>query len=521
MMNVAIIDVGSNNIKLEIHKVNFNGSNELIFGEKINARLGNQAFVTKKLNPENIRIAIQGLKHFAHIIQNFNCKKTIAVGTAALREANYENFIDDVYKETGIKISIISGVEEARLVYLGSLARVPFGGRTFFLMDIGGGSTEISVSNHEQVYFINSLNLGTVRLKDLFRFDHQNLSNNKLILEHFKMIDTYVSKVFLPFQKDIAEYKIDMGLLTGGTARTLVELLRYHGDKKIKQADGIPIINTALLEKLVEKLKSLNFTELKNLKGLDIDRVDIIIPGAILMLRVLKMAGVINSLVVPYGLRDGALADYVQKKVNPDLYLERQASFKEKGLAILNEKLNLDLQLQHANQCGFIAAKLFDIFKKEYELKEKYRIILYAAALLHDVGSLISYELHHKHTEYLILHSALLGFSVKEKILISLIARYHRKSVPKDTHKAYSKLNKKKKLILKKLIGLLRLTDALDRSYKNIVQDIIIQSNTDKHIILELTVKGDPSLELWSFEKKKDFFEKIYGKNISLSVKHI
>ena len=524
-MNIAIIDVGSNNIKLEIHEITPKGTSELIFSEKVSARLGNKVFLTSELSTENVQIAVEGLIYFNSIIKNFDCIKTLAVGTAALREAANQDFLDMVFNKTGIKINVITGVEEARLVYLGSLSKIPFSGRTFFLMDIGGGSTEISVGDRDTLYFIDSLLLGTVRLKDLLENKVMVIDPKKETLtEYYNKIEAYVSEVFLSTSKLISPYAINMGLLTGGTARTLVDLINLYTDKKVKRADGIPVLNTTALENLVEKLKKLSISELELLKGLDKERVDIIMPGAILMLTILKKIGVLNSLVVPYGLRDGVLADYIQKKINPDVYLELQGSFKERGLQIINNKFNTtELQGQHARQCTTLAMKLFEILKHEHRIPDKYSIILYGAALLHDIGSIIDYDSHHKHTKYLILNSTLFGFSKKERLWISLVARYHRKADPKASHKKYSKLKKGQKNVICKLVSLLRIADALDRSYKSIVKEIIV-FNVDinmNHITLKVQVDGDSSLEIRSFHKKKKFFEKIFKKTISLIVEPV
>ncbi len=514
-LNIAIIDVGSNNIKLEIHQIKDHGYWELLYSDKVNARLGEEAFLTHKLSTKSIQKAILGIKQFAKIIKNFDCKETIAVGTAALREASHESFIENVYEVSGIKIKIISGIEEAQFVYLGALGHVPFEYKTFFLVDIGGGSTEISISDKKNIYFIDSFAIGTVRLKELFgiKGDMTKMKTRQYISnEALSLMKNYVGQALSTLTDHTKKYSIDMGLFTGGTARALLEILKNYSDKKVKEKNGIPILNTETLELFIKKISKMSLNQLKKLKGLDKDRVDIIIPGAILMLKALKIAKIKNSYIISQGLRDGVLTDYVYRKINKKIYLEKQELYKEQGLKKISKKFNQ--ANHHAEQCVKLSLELFGILKKEHGLDNKYKNILYGAALLHDIGNYISYSAHHKHSEYLILNSDLLGFSKEEKLWMALIARYHRKGFPKSLKKNYQDLKKEHKNMILKLAAILRIADGLDRSYKNAVTKIERSISEPNCIQLLLHSNKDISLELWSVERKKNFFEHVYGKTL-------
>ena len=503
-MNVAIVDVGSNNIKLEIHGVDNEGNNELLYADKLPARLGHKVFLSHRLEKENEDTAIEGLRQFAAMIKNFSCKKTIALGTAALRETKYEPFIKRVSKETGINIKVIPGKEEARLCYLGALSHIPFNGRTFFLIDIGGGSTEISISDENEMHFIESFRLGTVRLKELFGEADYDKTRS--------LIENYVSKVIEPFMPEIESFKFDMGLATGGTAKNLIEMVgqRYE----LKQEQGIPLLKTEHLHEMVDIMTPMSVKDISKIKGLDKARADIIFPGAVLLLSLLKATGIKKSLVIGAGLRDGALSDYIYRKVNKKFYWSRQSRTRRQGLDEISKKFNVNIA--HAQQCASLSGQIFDLLQDEHQLTPPAEDLMYASALLHDIGTYIDYSQHHKHSYYLISNSELLGFSSREKQVIALIARYHRKGLPKKSHDEYHDLEEQDKERVSVLSAILRIADALDRSYRNAVSEVTMLENTDETITLGLKGKGDLELELWSVERKKDFFEKVFKKELIL-----
>ena len=508
------MDIGTNNIKLEIHNVEDDGRNELLYSDKISARLGHQVFLTQNLSEENIERATHGLQQFSKIIKQFHCKTTIALGTEALREADSKEFIRHVYKKCGIQIKVISGIEEARLVYFGALSSMSFKDRIFFLNDIGGGSTEISVSDSKAIYFMESLRLGTVRLKELFETGGIPDSKETDLRRTYKMIESYVDKIFSSFAKQIRLMSYDMGICTGGTSGNLLEIIKAHNKGSVPEEEGILLLKTKHLRKLVKEMKELSFDELSKLKGLDKQRIDIIVPGAILLLSMLDSLEIRSSFVLNKGLRDGAIADFIQKKVNKSIYIERQESSRKLGLKRLSAKFNVDQK--HAEQCADLAIRLFNILKSEHRLEDEYKDILYGGALLHDIGSYISYLDHHKHSEYLVINSEIHGFSEKEKRWIALITRYHRKGFPKDSHREYRELPYEEKEIILMLSAIVRIADSLDRSYQNAVKIIEPISFKKDTIKLSISGKNDLSLELWSVQRKKEYFEKVFKKRLEI-----
>lgn len=503
-MNIAIVDVGSNNIKLEIFELNSEGHSHLVFSEKFQARLGSDVFLTRKLRPESVEIAIEALKQIRRITGEFKCKQTVAVATAALRECESGDFVERAKREAGITVNIISGSEEARFVYNGVRAHTSLGDKNYFINDIGGGSTEILVASDTDIHFVESLRLGTVRLREMFASESKDL---------VKLIDRYVARSIEPYLNDIAKFKIEAGLCTGGTARTLLEVLREMG-VSLKEELRLPVVETRDFAEVVEQLSGMSKKEIAKLKSIDEGRRDIILPGAALLLSLLKQTKMNRFMVSPNGLRDGALADYVYNKVNKNVYLRSQTQFREAGLTAIVDKYKMDRE--HSQHVGTLAVQLFDIFADLHRLPAETRDLLKAAAMLHDVGKFIDYSQHHKHALYLLSNMTLPGYNNDERDIIAHTARYHRKSGPKASHLEYERLASRKQEIILKLSVLLRLADSFDRSYSSSVSGLKAKKIDNATWQVSFDATADSQLEKWAFERKKDQFEKVFGIKLEL-----
>lgn len=504
-INIAIIDVGSNNVKLEIHQVESDGQTKLLVSDKVKARLGSGVFLTEKLAPENVEIAIQGLVQFKSLIKAHHCKKVITLGTAALRETDSATFVKRAKRESGIDINVISGKEEARTIYQGVLAYTPFEGRTFFLNDIGGGSTEISVSNDQEMLLADSLRLGTVRLKEYFQ--------KELDKKHYHLIENYVKETLAPHFSAILEHNIDMGLSTGGTAQNLLAMAGQHVRKyKKREENGMAILRTADLRTLVEILKNTSEKEMGKLKGLDPDRADIILPGGLILVTILETLNIEYSLISPRGLRDGALVNYIYNNINKNFYSERQERYRYHVIQTIAKKYKLNLET--AEHYSYLSMKLFELLQFEHKLSYEKKDILQAASFLHEIGIFIDYSQHHKHTYYLIMNTDLPGFSKYEKNLIALVTRYHRKNFPKPSHSEFQALSNEDKDIVLKLAAMVRIANALNRSHKSLVQEILFVSADENNIVLEAIGRDDLSLEMWSVARSKFFFEAVFRKQL-------
>lgn len=503
-MNVAIVDVGSNNIKLEIFEVAPDGHSHLVFSEKFQARLGADVFLTHRLRPENTAIALEALKEIRRITQEFKCKHTIALGTAALRECDSSDFIERARREAHIHVSVISGLEEARLVYSGVRAHTSLGKNNYFINDIGGGSTEILVCNDDKIHFVESLRLGTVRLREMFASEAKDL---------VKLIDRYVQRSIEPYLDDIRRFSPEAALCTGGTSRTILEILREMG-VSLREQLRLPLVDTKDFAEMVDQLSQMSRKEIARLKSIDEGRRDIILPGAALLLALLKHTRMNRFMVSPNGLRDGALADYVYHKVNKNVYLRSQTQFRETGLATIVDKYKMDRG--HSEHVAALSVRLFDLFAELHRLPLETRDLLKAAAMLHDIGKFIDYSQHHKHSLYILSNTNLPGYDNDERDIIAHTARYHRKSNPKASHIEFQRLSGRKQEIIIKLSVLLRIADSLDRSYSSSITNLRARKTGDFSWVMGFDSTVESQLERWAFHRKKEQFEKVFGVSLDL-----
>lgn len=503
-MNIAIVDVGSNNLKLEIFEVTPDGHTHLLFNEKFPARLGADVFLTRRLKPENVDMAIEALRQIRRITREFHCAETIALGTAALRECDSEKFIERARREAEIEVKVISGTEEARLIYNGVRAHTSLGDKNYLLNDIGGGSTEVLVCNDNEIHFVESLRLGTVRLREMFGAESRDL---------VKLIDHYVQRSLEPYLEDIARFAPEAALSTGGTARTLLEVLRELG-VPLREHLRLPLVETRDFAEVVEQLAQMSRKEIARIKSIDENRRDIILPGAALLLALLRHTRMQRFMVSPNGLRDGALADYVFQHIDKNVYLRSQNQFREMALTTIVEKYRMDRD--HSEHVATLAVQLFDLFTELHRLPVETRDLLKAAAKLHDIGKFIDYSQHHKHALYILSNTNLPGYNNDEREIIAHTARYHRKSHPKASHIEFQQLSTRKQEIIVRLAAILRIADSLDRSYSSAITGLRVSKLHNKHWRLEFDSAVDSQLERWAFARKKDLFEKVFGVSLDL-----
>ena len=231
------------------------------------------------------------------------------------------------------------------------------------------------------------------------------------------------------------------------------------------------------------------------------------------------MAGNLDILTSPKGLREGIVLEYIFSQINPNIYQERQNDFKMKSAHMLGNKFSINDN--HSLQTEKIAAMLFTELRPLHELDSTSLPILKAAAYLHDIGMIINYKDHHKHSQYIISQAALSGFTQEEKEIIGLVARYHRKSNPKNSHTSYKALSESRQREISQLAAILRIADAMDQSHQKNVDKLSCSISEDKiAIMIEARPGADLTLEKWSVQRKKSFAHSLWNRDIILQEKN-
>ena len=493
---LAALDIGSNAMRLAIATVDADRHITIQDVLREPVRLGQDVFTTGVITERTIELACDALLRFRQAIDGHGAKHVRVVATSAMRDAvNREIFLDRVQQATGLEISIIGPEEEARLIHLAVKEKVDLHDRLAVLVDIGGGSTEITLAADGEILSTASYRMGSVRL--LHTLGDRTVDERQVQ----QLIQEYVDATQRRISREIGDRKIDLCIGTGGNLESLGDLRR-----EVLGAERDTMVPAAELDQLVTKLTSLTYQERVQQLRLRPDRADVIVPAALIIQRILRICRA-NELLVPrVGLKDGLLLDIVE-----DLYGDRKHLRRDQVIASavqVGRKYQFDEP--HALTVARFAGQLFDRTKDLHRLGQEYRLFLEVAATLHDIGQFISATDHHKHTQYLLMATPMIGLTRDQVAIIANVARYHRKSLPKPQHDAYRALAPKERVVVSKLAALLRLADAMDTEHASKVHTIETEYKKPK-FILSLRGDGDLLLEKWALAKKADMFEDVYG----------
>ena len=520
-MRVAAIDIGSNSIKLLVAETAANGTLVPLRREKSMVRLGHETLLKGHLSSEAIVKAIRTLSVFKTLAQNLDAKQIVTVATASVREAdNSQAFIREVENRTGIRIEVLSGLEEARLIGIAaSRGCGPNGkstrGKSLLNIDVGGGSTELSLMRGSKALMLESMKLGAVRLS-----------------EQFLMSDPPRPKELLAMQREIEgalerpmrEMKGMKWAAVTGTSGTILSIgaafqsLAYPDNESIsdvRPSGQLPSVTMtrASLAEFNQHLASLSLAERKKIRGISEQRAEIIVAGGQIIEQIMHAFKITRITTCDSGLREGVLLDRLSEWIGPHKPRAKELDTRLAGAEALGERFGYEGV--HGKHVSVLATKLFDQIRSLHGLKPHDRTLLAAAAILHDIGYVISPESHHKHSLYLILNSELTGFTDLERQIIGNIARYHRRAFPKPNHEFFNTLSMEDQGKVWMLGGILRLADAMDRSHESRIKNFkaVLRGG---NIRLSLHSSRRCDHEIWAIEHKKDMFEEAFGVTVQL-----
>jgi exopolyphosphatase/guanosine-5'-triphosphate,3'-diphosphate pyrophosphatase len=486
--------------------------------EKEMVRLGETGRDMKSLAPQAMDRGIDALRRFKSIISSRKAVVVKAVATSAVREAeNRDLFIRRARAEAGIEIEVISGFEEGRLIYLGALQALPHFNKRALLIDIGGGSAEYVLGLKGEVKFVNSLKLGAIRLSHQFRLLGQPKPQD--ILDCRKMI---VGELGMS-ARSIRNAGFDVGVGTSGTVQAIASIIGHARPEKVETQAGKSnnfTFSYREVQETVEKLIGAGSAEARmKIPGLDQKRADIILGGALVLQESMRLLGMPEIATSSFALREGVVFDQIQthlRKSNSDI--TELHDIRERSVRQLGDRTNYERT--HADQVAKLAIEIFDRTQRLHKLNKEARGYLYYASLLHDIGYYISHSEHHKHSYYIVSHAELLGFTNEEIEIIANVARYHRKSHPKLKHEGFQKLTSDEhREIVRMLSGILRIADGLDRGHLGLVDHVGMTTDRNGVTFSAVPKRGAPrnlELELWGAERKKQLFEEVFGKAVTL-----
>ena len=507
-MRIAAIDCGTNSIHMIVVRIRPDLSFEVIDREKEMVRLGSGGLDGKALTEEAFAMGVQTFSRFRRIAQSHQVEEILAAATSAVRESeNGGEFLSAVEQKTGITTQVISGTEEAALIHLAAVYGVDVAGASAVVVDIGGGSVEITHGAGASLRLAKSFKLGVIRLTE--RYAHSDPLSKRDERKLVKHLDRELGA----YLKDIAEAGFDRVIGTSGTILSLGTVATAD-----RRRAGDEVRNLRVSAKEIHRLRkdvtARSITERMKLPGMDPRRADLSVAGAVLLDTILSRLNAGDITLCDFALREGLVLDYIQRNRKHIAQADRYPDIRKRSAIELAERCNY--WPEHAHQIARLAGSIFDQTRHVHGLTDREREWLEFAALLHDIGTHISYSGHHKHSYYLIKNGDLRGFEPEEADVIALIARYHRKTPPKRSHESYNALRAKLRDTVRALSAILRLAEALDRSHAQTITTVELHDRGPEYHV-KLRANGDAELELWAARRQIEPFEALVGKPVRLS----
>jgi exopolyphosphatase/guanosine-5'-triphosphate,3'-diphosphate pyrophosphatase len=507
---LAAIDVGSNSCRLKIARIEQHRLRALHEDREV-TRLGASVFESGMISPDAMASTLRALKRFYKAVQAAGVDRVRAVATAALRDArNAQAFVAWVKSETGWDLETISGLEEARLIHRGLMLESRTRGRCL-LIDLGGGSCEITLSVRRRIVETVSLPLGAVRLTE--EFLHQA---DPSAPEDIARMKRFIRRELSRAGKRFSGLSRVPVIATSGTAAALVQASRVmvkSGGKLTKPSKRVAdVAETHALRRLATKLPRMSIQERGKLPGVGPRRAEIIVAGAEVYAELLEHLGLAGFRYSDLGLRDGVLAQMLAEQ---DARTSAHQQFeRDRWESVLATCKRYGVDPRMAEPVRAHAAQLFRDLQSMHGLPPEYRQWLEAAAVMRDVGKYINYQGHHRHTQYVIAGSELYGFTPQQRSIVSGIARYLGKSRPAPQDRAFRYIAAAEHDNVKRAIVLLRLAVALNQDRASDVLRVTVRVYP-KRVLVEIQPgRTGAELELWSLRKEADYFLEVFRREL-------
>lgn len=508
MSKLAVIDIGTNSIHMVLAEVQSDSSFKILDRYKDMTRLGNGAFAGRRLTDEAMGRGLEVIRTLVTLARNKGFERIDAVATSAVREAaNGGDFIDVVTEQTGLMVRVISGTEEARLIFLGVKNGIALGDQPALVVDVGGGSVELIVGNRTGLLDAKSLKLGAIRLVD--RFLTRTPPSDVMLKALEEAVTVQLSSALHRFDANAFAALI----ATSGMAANLAEVVALR-----RTGRPLPQLNLASvsLKEARETEALLARSSLKarlGIPGLDAKRVDTLLPATIVLRRLMELTGLGAFTVCDKAIREGLIHDFIERHREGIRAETEIPDVRRRSVVALARRCRAPET--HSLHVAALALRLFDQTTSLHRLGDRERTWLEYAAMLHDVGYLINGRQHHKHAYYLIKHGDLAGLAADEIEVIAQVARYHRRALPGPKHGPFDALTPQLKRTVRLLAALLRIADALDRTHFSVVRSLDVKPGRTVSIVAR--VSGDAELELWAARNRADLFERVFRRQVDFS----
>jgi len=516
---VGAIDVGTNSIRLVVAEIDLDGGYRVIDDEKILTRLGRGLSASGGLSREAMEASAEAIANMRGIAEGYGVAVLRAIATCAVREAeNREAFLELVRERAGVELEVASAEEEGRLAFCSVAHEFDLRTHPSAVVDIGGGSTEVVLATNGVIEQVVSLPLGAVRLTEMFGgCDGEGERGLKKMSKHIREV----------LREGLGKPEVPPAAVygTGGTFTTMASVA-MHRAAGVKTSDLLPFptrgyeMERASVLHMLQWLAEMPVRARAGQAGLSPDRADIIVAGVAIVDEVLKRLNTNRLVVQDRGIRDGLILTLMREMGDEPGGVggggaSRVQAARRFGVTCRYEE-------RHAQHVAGLAVSLFDRLVELFPEGEgdgedaawrsaESRELLESAALLHDIGYLINYSKHHKHSYHLIAHSEMRGFSHRELDIVANVARYHRRSEPKSKHSGFAKLGERDRGVVRRLAAILRIADGLDRTHTQGVEGARVEREGDGSLVIVAEGVEEPGVDLWGAQRKSGMFEKEFG----------
>lgn len=461
-----------------------------------------------RLSDGAFKRGLSALKNIKRLADSYECEEILAYATSAIREAeNGGEFIQKSIDDIGIKINAIPGRVEAELIELAVRHGVKLSEDPVLMADVGGGSVEFILGNEKDSFYKASKKIGVSRMTEIFK------PSDPITPEDIKKLEHHYEEQLRDVAEAFAQHRTDTIIGSSGTMENIAQMIATQKDKAMDVTLNEMEFSAEEFNKFYADFIKLSKKERKKVSGLDAKRIGFINTGVVLVDFLIRKFGIKNVRISSQALREGIVIRYLKKEM---IGLPWTGAFADPRRRSVFELLRkTDWHENHSRHVANLALTIFDALEDELELTLNDRELLEYAAYLHDIGYYISHSKHHKHALYIIRHSNLKGFKEEEIEIIANVARYHRRSAPKKRHGEYWKMIPEIRKRIKKLSGILRVADGLDRSHYQNVKELEVFSE-ENQIKINIWTEGEPYLEIWGAERKSELLKEVTGKKLKI-----
>lgn len=525
-MRLAAIDVGSNSLHMVIADLEPGGQLKVVDRVKEVARLGRRAFSTGRLGAPAMDLALHTLSNFRRLAEVRQVDRIRAIATSAVREArNRAEFLRRIRRSTGLRVEVISGAEEARMIFAAARYALGLDGGPHLLLDVGGGSVELVLARDREAVWMHSVPLGVWRLTE--RFLHDDPPSRRQVAR----LERHLEQVLGGPLREARRAGVARVIGTSGTVNSLIAMVcAARGDHCAKLHGAAA--SAVEIARLRRRLLARESAERERLPGADAKRSDLLPAAAVLADYVLAASAAGELAACSWALREGVLLELAG--LAPDSRAHRAAAagngagrhhgngWGAGGVGEIRRRSVEALAARfagsndHGRQVARLALALFDALAQPLRLAPRSRELLEYAALLHDIGHSIDHDRHNRHSYYLIKNADLMGFEPDEIELIAQAARAHRKQAGKLDPRELAALAQPARRAMRPMAAILRIADGLDRSHLSVVKGIRVTHSPSRLTITIDSASDNDALELWTCEKRTDLLSKLLNRPVKL-----